>query len=318
MDTLVVLRTSWNCLPCFSPGTRIPTRSVLEELTRESLSSAAQVSRQRRKEPVIRRSSQSEIFAFLLPFLLVWKWATTSPGELETPHLTEGSPVILGNFCDVEKEDEPKAPAIQLAMWDFGQCDVKRCTGRKLSRFGLLKELRVSNGFGGIVLRYIKLVEILSDQCVSKEDHPLIKRRGLAVVDCSWARLEDVPFVKLRCSAPRLCFALGLPDDKNSLFHSPYQCEAPWDLVNGRDLIELLKAYSNCENSSDIISVQNSWLSNNSRIPEPPPDIDGVGTDGKQPHVDCGGSDDESDDGLPPLERNLNHLNLAGSEEESE
>lgn len=25
-------------------------------------------------------------------------------------------------------------------MQDFGQCDAKRCTGRKLSRFGLLKE----------------------------------------------------------------------------------------------------------------------------------------------------------------------------------
>jgi len=81
---------------------------------------------------------------------------------------------------------------------DFGQCDAKRCTGRKLSRLGMLKasicylfffviwlafitwlsvlclhdlnmlnmlavlilvdfvqELRVSNGFGGVVLRYL-------------------------------------------------------------------------------------------------------------------------------------------------------------------
>lgn len=42
-------------------------------------------------------------------------------------------------------------------------------------------------------------------QCVSKEDYALIKRKGLAVVDCSWARLTDVPFAKLRCTAPRLC-----------------------------------------------------------------------------------------------------------------
>lgn len=41
--------------------------------------------------------------------------------------------------------------------------------------------------------------------CVSKEDQSLLKQKGLAVVDCSWARLGDVPFVKLRCSAPRLC-----------------------------------------------------------------------------------------------------------------
>ena len=29
---------------------------------------------------------------------------------------------------------------VVLLVQDFGQCDAKRCTGRKLSRFGLLKE----------------------------------------------------------------------------------------------------------------------------------------------------------------------------------
>uniref|UniRef100_A0A8R7UB15 Ribosome biogenesis protein TSR3-like protein n=1 Tax=Triticum urartu TaxID=4572 RepID=A0A8R7UB15_TRIUA len=96
-------------------------------------------------------------------------------------------------------EEESNSPKIQLAMWDFGQCDAKRCTGRKLSRFGLLKELRVTNGFGGVVLSPV------GTHCVSKEDHPIVQRKGLAVVDCSWARLDDVPFVKLRCGAPRLC-----------------------------------------------------------------------------------------------------------------
>ncbi|KAL6559595.1 hypothetical protein OROGR_004712 [Orobanche gracilis] len=49
-------------------------------------------------------------------------------------------------------------------------------------------ELRISCGFGGIVLSIR----------VSQEDLELIRRRGLAVVDCSWARLDDVPFTKLR------------------------------------------------------------------------------------------------------------------------
>ena len=30
--------------------------------------------------------------------------------------------------------------------------------------------------------------------CVSREDKDLIATKGLAVVDCSWNRLEDVPF----------------------------------------------------------------------------------------------------------------------------
>lgn len=31
-------------------------------------------------------------------------------------------------------------------------------------------------------------------RCVSAEDADLIRAKGLAVVDCSWNRLDDVPF----------------------------------------------------------------------------------------------------------------------------
>ncbi|XP_058096673.1 uncharacterized protein LOC131242199 [Magnolia sinica] len=230
-----------------------------------------------------------------------------------------------------EEEDESQVPKIQLAMWDFGQCDVKRCTGRKLSRFGLLKELRVSNGFGGIVLSPV------GNQCVSKADHLLIKRRGLAVVDCSWARLSDVPFVKLRCAAPRLLPWLvaanpvnyGRPcelscvealsaallicgeEETANLLLSKFKWGHAFLTLNR----ELLKAYSECENGSDIISVQNTWLSNNARIRKPPPDFDGVDVESLSNKA---GSDYDSEDGLPPLEKNLNHLSLEESEEESD
>ncbi|CAM8986591.1 unnamed protein product [Rhodiola kirilowii] len=41
---------------------------------------------------------------------------------------------------EADDEEQPQVPKIQLAMWDFGQCDAKRCTGRKLARFNMLKE----------------------------------------------------------------------------------------------------------------------------------------------------------------------------------
>ena len=33
---------------------------------------------------------------------------------------------------------------IPLSMWDFGQCDARRCTGKKLERFGWIKGLKPS------------------------------------------------------------------------------------------------------------------------------------------------------------------------------
>jgi pre-rRNA-processing protein TSR3 len=70
----------------------------------------------------------------------------------------------------VEPEDEAPVPKVQLAMWDFGQCDAKRCTGRKLARFNLLKELRVNTGFGGVVLRYTSFYCILGSFVMTLDD----------------------------------------------------------------------------------------------------------------------------------------------------
>ncbi|GLT43998.1 hypothetical protein SLA2020_179170 [Shorea laevis] len=247
---------------------------------------------------------------------------------------------------DQAPEEDPNVPKVQLAMWDFGQCDSKRCTGRKLSRFGLLKEsicytfalksilflpfseLRVNSGFGGIVLSPV------GNRCVSKDDNDLIKRKGLAVVDCSWARLDDVPFVKLRCSAPRLLPWLVAANPVNYGRPCQLSCvealaaallicgeEETANLLLGKFKWghaflslnrELLKAYTACENSADIISVQNSWLSQQSQIPAAPQDAEGGDASEDE------GSSNDSDDGLPPLERNMNHLNLQESDDESE
>jgi pre-rRNA-processing protein TSR3 len=101
---------------------------------------------------------------------------------------------------DEEKEDEEtnEQIPIPLAMWDVNQCDPKRCTGRKLVRHGFVKPLKLGNHFGGIILSPI------GQKCVSPEDKQIILESGIAVVDCSWAKLDETPFSRMKGKHLRL------------------------------------------------------------------------------------------------------------------
>lgn len=83
-------------------------------------------------------------------------------------------------------------------MWDLGQCDRKRCTGTKLARIGLVKELKLGVSFPGVIL------SPAGTGCVSNQDKELIGQKGLCVVDCSWNRIDEVPFHRCKGAAPRL------------------------------------------------------------------------------------------------------------------
>ena len=81
---------------------------------------------------------------------------------------------------------------------DFDHCDPKRCSGKKLARMGMMAELRVGQRFRGIVL------SPKGTQVVSPADKHIMAEHGAGVVECSWARLEEIPWSKIRSPNERL------------------------------------------------------------------------------------------------------------------
>lgn len=43
-------------------------------------------------------------------------------------------------------------PAFKAAAWDLEHCDAKRCSGKRLMRMGLMRELSVGQKFAGVVI----------------------------------------------------------------------------------------------------------------------------------------------------------------------
>ncbi|XP_019191212.1 PREDICTED: ribosome biogenesis protein TSR3 homolog isoform X2 [Ipomoea nil] len=232
---------------------------------------------------------------------------------------------------DSGEEEDKERPSVQLAVILVNVIQ-RDALDASLQDLVFLQELRVNSGFGGIAL------SPAGSHCISREDHALIERKGLAVVDCSWARLDDVPFAKLRCAAPRLLPWLVAANPVN--YGRPCQLSCVEALAAGLIICgeeesahlllnkfkwghaflslnrELLKAYSECKTSADIISTQNEWLSRqSSQVPQTLTQPEG---ENAESHNDDENSSNESDDGLPPLEKNINHLNFVDSDEESE
>ena len=206
------------------------------------------------------------------------KYRTSSNHQRATTKTYDDEPRPRENSVEGEEENNEdqviKLPP--LAMWDFEQCDPKRCTGRKLQRQGDLKVLSLNDRFKGIVL------SPNAKKAISKADRELIMTYGVAVVDCSWARLEEVPFHRIKAAEDRLLpflvaansvnygktlklscaealaaslFIAGLKDEARMLLRS-----FAWGEEFFRLNEEVFEIYSACANSTEVVQAQQEQL----------------------------------------------------------
>ncbi|KAJ3175883.1 ribosome biogenesis protein tsr3 [Geranomyces variabilis] len=192
------------------------------------------------------------------------------------------------SHADARLSDEETAPLsdsdvnspalpVPLAMWDFDHCDPKRCSGRKLARLNMIKTLRVGGTkFKGIVL------SPKGAMSVSPADRSIVESGGACVVDCSWARVEEVPFDKIRSPHERLLpylvaanpvnygkpfklncvealaacfFIVGLEEYGHILLSKFKWGHAFWDINES-----LFKRYQRCTSSIEVVAAQNAYI----------------------------------------------------------
>jgi pre-rRNA-processing protein TSR3 len=171
-----------------------------------------------------------------------------------------------------------RAVSVALAMWDFGQCDGKRCTGRKLSRLGMIRTLALGAPWRGLVL------SPEGRAVVSPADRALVSDRGggVSVIDCSWARVgEGLPFAKMK-GAPRLLPYLVAANSVN--YGKPYKltcaeaaaaalhivglrldavrvmAQFSWGAEFLRINAELLDAYAAAGDADGVGRAQEDWM----------------------------------------------------------
>jgi pre-rRNA-processing protein TSR3 len=251
---------------------------------------------------------------------------------------------------DDDEQDEqdgsnarPAKPAYKAACWDLGHCDAKRCSGKRLMRLGMMRELHVGQKFAGVV------VSPKARKIISKEDKELLEQYGAAVVEASWKRIDEVPFGRIGGKCERLlpylvaanqtnygkpwrlncvealaaCYYIcGHPEWAESILSTFSYGEAFLDINSA-----LLKRYMACENEEEVKKAEEAWLEKIEReyADHRAEKEDGVEEDewaggnmNRRPIDESDDDDDEDEDGEDDEDGNIDHQNSYNIPESSD
>jgi len=169
-----------------------------------------------------------------------------------------------------------KRPPFKAAAWDLNHCDAKRCSGKRLMRLGLMRELHVGQKHAGVV------VSPKAKSIISPADRAILEQYGAAVVEASWNRIEEVPFSRIGGPNQRLLPYLIAANPTNygrpwrlncveALAACFYICgHAEWaeEILStfsyGPSFLsineEVLKRYAACKDEDEVKKCEEDWL----------------------------------------------------------
>ena len=164
---------------------------------------------------------------------------------------------------------------IPVIVYDKNQCDPKKCTAKRMLKFGLAKEAKTLRSIpsGSIVL------SPFAEKALSPADVKY-SRNGLVVMDLTWTNIDEFPRPS-RTQDRALPYLLasnpinwGRPLELNSAeavmvsliilgekeqadqFLERFNWAPEFLRLNG----ELLEAYASAKDSSDVVRIQNEYI----------------------------------------------------------
>ncbi len=166
---------------------------------------------------------------------------------------------------------------VKVFSIDFGTCDTKRCSASKLVRMKKIKPINPKHTCKSISL------SPFGEKALSPMDRDMVEKSGLAVLDCSWNHIDELPdkftrgsykdrllpFLissnpinygkpcKLNCAEALAAglYIVNYKEEAKVLMEGFSYENAFWDLN-----LEYLEAYSNCTDSTQVVAVQKEFM----------------------------------------------------------
>lgn len=178
---------------------------------------------------------------------------------------------------DDDSEDPTNGkPSFKAACWDMNHCDPKRCSGKKLIKMGMMRDLHIGQRHNGVI------ITPNGKHTVSPADKELMEQYGAAVVECSWARTEEIQWSKVGGKCERLLPYLVAANSVN--YGKPWRLNcvealgaafaicghldwaeeilAPFNY--GQSFLDinssLLKKYAACKDEAEIKKTEAAWM----------------------------------------------------------